>query len=109
MCDAGRYADNFQRYLSLIEDRLKEVESRVNILESSGSKIAFEEPVIPVGIHVPESAPADVFDALPVRDGAENVDLIEDSIDGMGVVTFAPEEDCASFGNYIILPFQCQN
>ena len=81
----------------MIEDRLKEVESRVTMLEGSGARPEFEETELNVSIVVPEPVAPEVIETVPERDDAVNMDLA-DSIDGMGVVAFAPEEDCASFG-----------
>jgi hypothetical protein len=82
----------------LIEDRLKEVENRVTMLEGSGARPEFEEVELNVGIIVPETVAPEVTETVSEIDDAVNMDLAEDFIDGMGVVAFAPEEECASFG-----------
>lgn len=90
------------RYLSLIENRLKVVENRLNSLESGRIR-----PITPDDSATGSSNVAvlnDPSDSTHLEtaslrdDNFENGDTAEDSIDGMGTVTFAQEEDCAFFG-----------
>lgn len=89
------------RYLSLIEDRLKEVENRVNSLENNGAPPALAAPRVPLALPSTSNItlkiePTEV--TPPAESALETVDTVEDLIDGMGTVTIAPDEDSASFG-----------
>jgi hypothetical protein len=92
------------RYLSSIEERLKVVENRLFSLgtltppASSGPENS--EPPGPL-TQENGSEPGRVECAIEracVTEDTENLTSTEDSIDGMGAVTFEPEEDCAFFG-----------
>lgn len=93
------------RYLSSIEDRLKEVEGRLSSIENRDH--AFNARSVDLGGTV--GAPAPVANGITrdtaqpdtacVRDDSiDDAETIDDPIDGMGAVTFAQEEDCAFFG-----------
>lgn len=89
------------RYLSLIEDRLKEVESRVNSLENNGPPPALAAPRVPLALPSTSTVTlkTEPTEATPPAETSlESADTVEDVIDGMGTVTIAPDEDSASFG-----------
>jgi hypothetical protein len=83
----------------LIEDRLKEVENRVVVLENNRCPPILNEPPVPVPLANSDTTQPEQLETASSGDETlDNVDALQDSIDGMGAVTFAPEEDCASFG-----------
>ncbi|RFU24957.1 hypothetical protein B7463_g11376, partial [Scytalidium lignicola] len=91
-----------KEYLSLIENRLKLVENRLSSLENDrgrnitpdGSSIAGATAVVLNG-----SSDLSRLETASLRDdNLDNADAAEDSIDAMGAVSFAQEEDCAFFG-----------
>jgi hypothetical protein len=92
------------RYLSSIEDRLKIIEDR---LFSSGTltppasygPVGSDLPVLPTQENSAQEDGMDrAIETACLTEDAENSAGMEDSIDGMGAVTFMPEEDCAFFG-----------
>jgi hypothetical protein len=97
---------SYHRYLSLIEDRLKLVENRVTTLENNDPSPIIDGPSVPVAlVHSgSRSIDSEQLETASLRDdNLGNADSAEDSIDGMGAVSFAPEEDCASFGTYLLV------
>jgi hypothetical protein len=90
-----------RRYLSSLEDRLKLVENRVTTLEHVSPK-DLGGVMMPVTLSDGDSTDTAQQETASLRDDSlDNVQSTEDSIDGMGAVTFAREEDCASFGTCI--------
>jgi hypothetical protein len=91
------------RYLSSIEERLKVVETRLFSLstltrpDSSGPENPGPRALTPKDGHQLARVEHTVETACVAED-VESSAGKEDSIDGMGAVSFAPEEDCAFFG-----------
>jgi hypothetical protein len=91
-----------RRYLSSIEHRLKLVETRLSSLVNGGL-ITLNESAVPVTLSNGRSADSTQLETASLRDDSlDNTDSAEDSIDGMGAVTFAQEEDCAFFGTCLV-------
>jgi hypothetical protein len=87
------------RYLISLEDRLKLVENRVTTLEDVSPK-DHGSVTMPLTLSDGDSTETTAQETASLRDDSfDNEQSTEDPIDGMGAVTFAPEEDCASFGS----------
>jgi hypothetical protein len=92
------------RYLSAIEERLKVVEGRLLSLgtltppTSTGPENSDRLGSLIEGHEYPSRRAGSIIETACVTEDVENFNGMEDSIDGMGAVTFAPEEDCAFFG-----------
>ena len=92
-----------RRYLSSLEDRLKLVESRVTTLENV-SPNDLSKVTIPGTLSDAGSTDTAQQETASLRDDSlDNAESTEDPIDGMAAVTFAREDDCASFGICLLM------
>jgi hypothetical protein len=91
------FAYDCYSYLGSIEDRLMLVEGRLSRLESTNNH-QHETTALENSPNTRDRLQAQLETASLQQDGSDDAGAAEDSIDAMGVVTFAQEEDCAFFG-----------
>ncbi|KAK5065097.1 hypothetical protein LTR84_000933 [Exophiala bonariae] len=85
-------------YLSSIESRLRLVEGRLSRLEGGTEDTSRAVTPLEASSNPRKQTQTQSEIASLQREELEATEVAEDSIDAMGVVTFAQEEDCAFFG-----------
>lgn len=82
----------------MIEDRLRLVERRLSRLENSTDRVSREATPLETPPSTRNQLQIQLETASLQQEGIQDAGAADDSIDAMGVVTFAQEEDCAFFG-----------